>query len=115
PAIRRLTRAVSVEPANLILPLFVRAGERIRQPIGSMPGQFQLSIDELVAEAQQAAELGLGGVILFGIPAEKDARGSDSMRDEGIMQQAVAALKQQTPELLVATDVCFCEYTDHGH
>ena len=115
PGVRRLTRDIRLDPANLIQPLFVRPGKGIRQPIESMPGQFQLSLDGLVGEGQRALELGLGGVILFGIPAEKDAHGSDSFADEGIMQQAVAALKQAVPDLLVITDVCFCEYTDHGH
>ena len=80
-----------------------------------MPGHFQLSIDHIVAEARQAVELGIGGVILFGIPAAKDAAGSDSYDDRGIVQQAVRAIKDATPNLLVITDVCFCEYTDHGH
>lgn len=80
-----------------------------------MPGQFQLSIDELVAEAQQALALGLGGILLFGLPDNKDATGSDSYSDQGIVQQAVSAVKEAVPELLVITDVCFCEYTDHGH
>ena len=80
-----------------------------------MPGQFQLSIDELVVEAQQALELGLGGILLFGLPDNKDATGSDSYSDQGIVQQAVSAVKEAVPELLMITDVCFCEYTDHGH
>jgi porphobilinogen synthase len=115
PRLRALVRDVELAPRQLILPLFVRSGSKVRQPIPSMPGHYQLSIDELTAEAQQAHELGLGGVLLFGIPDHKDATGSDSYCDDGIVQQAVVAIKRHVPELLVITDVCFCEYTDHGH
>ena len=115
PAVRRLVQGPRLDPSKLIWPLFVRSGEQLRQEITSMPGQFQLSIDELVAEAQQALELGLGGILLFGLPDNKDATGSDSYSDQGIVQQAVSAVKEAVPELLVITDVCFCEYTDHGH
>ena len=116
PAIRHLVRETSLSPDRLILPLFVRTGQNIRQPIYAMPGNFQLSIDELVKEAEEAAALGLGGIILFGIPDTKDAVGSDSMSDHGIIAQAVRAVKQALGDkLLVITDVCFCEYTDHGH
>lgn len=115
PAVRELIRDIDLSPRRLILPLFVRAGENIRQPIASMPGHFQLSPDLLADEINQASDLGIGGVILFGIPAEKDAQGSDSMHDAGIVQQAVAVAKQAAPEFLTITDVCFCEYTDHGH
>jgi len=116
PAIRQLVRETSLSPDRLILPLFVRPGQRIRQPISAMPGNFQLSIDELVKEAEEAVALGLGGIILFGIPDAKDAVGSDSMSDNGIIAQAVRAVKQTLGDkLLVITDVCFCEYTDHGH
>ena len=115
PAVRRLVRESGLSPANLILPLFVRAGEGIRQEISAMPGHFQFSPDRLGPEIRQAAELGLGGVILFGIPAEKDAAGSDSMSRYGVIPQAIGVAKQAAPELLVVTDVCFCEYTDHGH
>jgi porphobilinogen synthase len=115
PRVRELVRGTTLRPGNLILPLFARSGRGIRQAIGSMPGQFQLSLDELQKEAKEAAALGLGGIILFGIPDHKDARGSDSYSDAGIIQQAVKAAKDAAPGLLVATDVCFCEYTDHGH
>ncbi|MFP6672615.1 MAG: porphobilinogen synthase [Pirellulaceae bacterium] len=115
PAVRRLVQGPRLDPSKLIWPLFVRSGEQVRQEITSMPGQFQLSIDELVAEAQQALELGLGGILLFGLPDNKDATGSDSYSDQGIVQQAVSAVKEAVPELLVITDACFCEYTDHGH
>src|SRR5256885_3349407 len=115
PGLRRLVRQTTLSPANLVLPLFVRSGRNVRQEIASMPGNFQLSIDQLVDEAKEAQRLGLGGIILFGIPDEKDATGSDAVCDEGIIQQAVRAVKKAVPELLVMTDVCFCEYTDHGH
>jgi porphobilinogen synthase len=114
-SLRALIRETTLSPANLILPLFVRPGKNIRQPIGSMPGQFQLSLDELVVEVKEAQALGIAGVILFGIPAEKDLIGSDSYCDNGIVQQAVRAVKEAAPQLLCVTDVCFCEYTSHGH
>ena len=116
PAIRRLVQETTLSPERLILPLFVRSGQNIRHPISAMPGNFQLSIDELVKEAEEARSLGLGGIILFGIPDTKDAVGSDAMSDNGIIPQAVRAIKQTLGnKLLVITDVCFCEYTDHGH
>lgn len=115
PAVRRLVQTTRLDPAQLILPLFVRPGEAVRRPIASMPGHAQLSIDLLTGEARSAAAAGLGGVLLFGIPAEKDDRGSDACSEQGIVPQAVRALKAAVPELLVITDVCFCEYTSHGH
>jgi porphobilinogen synthase len=115
PAVRSLVRETRLHPANLILPLFARTGKSLQQPISSMPGHAQLSVDLIAEEARQAAKLGLGGIILFGIPAEKDALGRDSYSNSGIVQQAVKASKDAAPELLVITDVCFCEYTDHGH
>jgi porphobilinogen synthase len=115
PAMRQLVQQTVLSPANLVLPLFVRAGHNERVPIASMPGHFQLSPDLLAEEVRSAADAGLGGVILFGIPAAKDALGSDSYSDEGIIQRAVAIAKHAAPQMLVMTDVCFCEYTDHGH
>ena len=115
PAVRELVREIRLAPNKLILPLFVRTGQNVRQPIAAMPGHAQLSPDLIAEEAQQAANLGLGGVLLFGIPAEKDSLGSDSYSDEGIVQQGIRAAKQAAPDLLVVTDVCFCEYTSHGH
>lgn len=115
PAIRKLIEGTRLDPSKLVLPLFVRSGEEPRQEIAAMPGQFQLSIDALITEARQALELGLGGILLFGVPDKKDPAGSDSYADQGIIQRAVAAVKEAVPELLVITDVCFCEYTDHGH
>src|SRR6476660_6891522 len=115
PAIRGLVRQTRLSLGSLILPLFARPGKGVRQPIISMPGHAQLSVDGIAEEARQAAKMGLGGIILFGIPAEKDSLGRDSYSDSGIVQQAVKAAKDAAPELLVITDVCFCEYTDHGH
>lgn len=115
PALRELVRETRLDPRQMILPLFVRSGERLRQPIGSMPGQAQLSLDELAVDVREAAALGLGGVILFGIPDAKDGVGSGSWQDDGIVQRAVRTAKDAAPDLLVITDVCFCEYTDHGH
>ncbi len=115
PAVRSLVRATSLSPANLVLPLFVRPGSGVRQEISSMPGHFQMSPDVLAEEAREVARLGLGGILLFGIPADKDERGSDAMSNQGIVAQAVRSVKQVAPDLLVITDVCFCEYTSHGH
>ncbi|HEY5315917.1 MAG TPA: porphobilinogen synthase, partial [Pirellulales bacterium] len=115
PQLRAMLREADIRPENLVYPMFVRAGSGVRQEIASMPGQFQLSLDAFRDEVGRVADLGLGGIILFGIPAAKDARGSDATSDEGIVQQAVRVAKRAAPELLVVTDVCFCEYTDHGH
>jgi porphobilinogen synthase len=98
-----------------VLPLFVRSGSGVRTPVESMPGVAQTSVDEMLNDAREAAELGVGGVLLFGIPDHKDATGSEAWNDEGPVQQAVRALKRDVPELVVITDVCLCEYTDHGH
>jgi porphobilinogen synthase len=115
PAVRRLVRETELSPADLILPLFVRPGKNVREEIASMPGNYQLSPDLLAEEIVQVGKLGIGGVILFGIPAEKDATGSDAMSDQGIIAQALRAAKQAAPDVLLITDVCCCEYTDHGH
>ncbi len=115
PLVRELVRDVRLAPANFILPLFVRAGRGVKQEIGSMPGHFQWSPDRLAEEVRAIADLGLGGIMLFGIPEKKDAAGSDSYSDSGIVQQAIRSVKGAAPNLLVITDVCFCEYTDHGH
>jgi porphobilinogen synthase len=114
-AMRDLVRETHLQPANFILPLFVVEGEGIRKEIKSMPGNAQLSIDELVKEAREAKSLGVGGVILFGIPKHKDEDATGAYDDEGIVQKAVAVLKNEVPGLLVVTDVCNCEYTSHGH
>jgi len=115
PAVRKLVQEVTLAPSNMVLPLFIRPGRNIRQPIGSMPGHAQISPDQLPAELEEVQKLGLGGVILFGIPESKDATGSDSTSDGGIVQQALAVAKKAAPDVLVMTDVCFCEYTSHGH
>jgi len=115
PAVRELVKETRISPANLILPLFVRPGRAVKQEIAAMPGNFQLSPDMLADEVSQAVELGLGGVILFGIPEKKDATGSDALSDAGIIPQAIRTAKRAARDFLVITDVCFCEYTDHGH
>ncbi len=115
PAMRALVRETHLHPAQFILPLFVRPGVRIRNPISSMPGCAQTSVDEAVRDAAAAAAAGVGGVILFGIPAEKDAVGSGASDADGPVATAVRAIKAALPDLLVITDVCMCEYTDHGH
>jgi porphobilinogen synthase len=114
PAIRAMVRETELNAQDFIYPLFVRHGEG-RTEIRSMPGVFQLSVDEAVREAESAAALGILSVILFGIPAEKDPLGLENFADDGIVQQAIRAIKQNIPEMVVMTDVCLCEYTDHGH
>src|SRR4051795_3156887 len=114
-AMRRLVREATLAPSQFILPLFVCEGEGIRKEIGSMPGNAQLSVDNLVREAEECKRLGLGGLILFGIPETKDELASQAYSDEGIVQRAVRSLKREVPGVLVMTDVCNCEYTSHGH
>ena len=113
--LRLMVAETSLSARQLILPLFVRPGKKERRPILSMPGVFQLSIDELIKEATQAAEAGVPAVILFGIPPHKDIRARGAYSPKGIVQQAVRALKKALPDLLVVTDVCLCEYMSHGH
>src|SRR5579862_739218 len=113
--LRTLVRETRLDPSQFILPLFVCPGEGVRKAIGSMPGNFQLSIDELVKECETVLSAGVGGVILFGIPDKKDEVASEAYSDDGIVQRAVRALKRAHPQLLVMTDVCNCEYTSHGH
>jgi porphobilinogen synthase len=108
-------RETQLSAAQLVLPLFVRAGRKLRRPIAAMPGVFQLSPDELLREATRAHELGVPAVLLFGIPERKDATASGAYASNGIVQQAVRLLKKELPELLVITDVCLCEYMEHGH
>ena len=115
PAVRRLVRETALGPSQLVLPLFVRPGRRSGRRSPPCPATASSRPTCWPTRSAQAAELGLGGVLLFGIPAEKDAAGSDAMSDAGIIPQAVRAVKQAAPDLLVITDVCFCEYTDHGH
>ncbi len=113
--IRRLVRETQLAPSQFVLPLFVCPGEGVRKEIRSMPGHAQLSLDNLVREADECQSIGIGGVILFGIPEEKDEIASGAYDANGITQRAVRALKKETPGLLVMTDVCNCEYTSHGH
>jgi porphobilinogen synthase len=114
-AIRRLVRETRLSPEDFVYPLFVVHGSGVRNAIPSMPGQAQLSVDQLPAEAQELRELGIPAVLLFGIPASKDEQATGAYLPDGIVQQAVRALKQADPALLVITDVCLCEYTSHGH
>lgn len=115
PALRRMVRETEVEAGDLILPLFVVPGSGVRRPVGSMPGVAQTSIDELLHDAAEAFELGIPAVLLFGVPESKDELGSSGYAEDGIVQEAVRALKRELPELVVITDVCLCEYTSHGH
>ena len=114
-ALRGLVRETRIDPASFIYPLFVVEGRGVREPIGSMPGQFRLSTDMLAAEAAELRDLGVRAVLLFGVPDDKDAEGTGAWIAEGITQRAVDALKQADPSLAVVADVCLCEYTDHGH
>jgi porphobilinogen synthase len=114
-ALRSLVRETVLAPSQLVLPLFVRAGKGVRMPVSSMAGVAQTSVDELVRDATAAAEQGVGGVLLFGIPEHKDETGSGAWDDAGPVQEAVRALKRELPQIVVITDVCMCEYTSHGH
>ena len=113
--LRNLIRETSLEPRNFIYPLFVGPGKDKAQPVSSMPGVAQLTVDRAVRECQEVNALGIPAVILFGIPEHKDSTGSEAYEDHGVVQQAIRAIKETLPELLVITDVCLCEYTDHGH
>jgi porphobilinogen synthase len=116
PLVRELVRETALEPRDFILPLFIRPGRGIKKEIASMPGNFQLSVDRLADEVGTAVDLGLRSFILFGIPSHKDATGSSALEDDGIVQQALRALRAAFKEtVLLITDECFCEYTDHGH
>ena len=114
-AIRDMVRETSISVKDFIAPLFVKHGKGLKDPIPSMPGQYQFSVDTLVQEAEEIWELGIPSVILFGLPDAKDATGTRSWAEDGIVQMAVKALKDRLPEMVVMTDVCMCEYTDHGH
>src|SRR5919202_4330488 len=113
--LRELVRETELDVRRLVYPMFVTLGAEGRQPIDSMPGISRLSISAAVEEAAEAADLGILAVLLFGIPAAKDAEGSGAWDDEGVVQLATRAIKEACPGLLVITDVCLCEYTDHGH
>ena len=115
PALRRMVRETTLSPDNFIYPLFVCPGSGVRREISSLPGQFHLSVDQLAAEATDIARLGIPAVILFGLPSSKDEVGSESWRSDGVVQKAIATMKKAVPDLCVAVDACFCEYTTHGH
>lgn len=113
--VRHLVRKHSIDIAKLVMPIFIKHGTNIKAPIKSMPGMYQISIDRLAEEIKEIVDAGIKAVILFGIPANKDAEGSDASSDDGIIQRAIPVIKQLAPSLLIISDVCFCEYTDHGH
>jgi porphobilinogen synthase len=113
--LRRMVRETLITPADFIYPLFVREGVDDVRPIASMPGQKQFTVDHLAAEAREIAALGIPAVILFGIPTKKDACGSENYNPQGVVPRAIRAIKEAAPELVVISDMCFCEYTDHGH
>jgi len=113
--LRSLVRETSLSTAGLVYPMFVCPGEKVRQEVSSMPGVYQQSVDQIVEECREVATLGLPAVILFGLPETKDGKGSSSLSPNGVVQRAVAAIKKANLNLLVLTDVCLCEYTDHGH
>ena len=113
--IRRMVKETCIRVDDLIFPIFVKHGKGEREPIPSMVGHYQLSVDELVKEAEEVWSLGIPGIILFGLPRVKDRLGSEAYARDGIVQKAVAAVKERVPELVVLTDVCLCQYTDHGH
>jgi porphobilinogen synthase len=110
-----MVRETRLDPAQFILPLFVCPGEGVRREIGAMPGNYQLSVDELVKECREVHSLGIGGIMLFGLPESKDETASGAYDDDGIVQRAIRALRREVPKLMVVTDVCNCEYTSHGH
>ncbi len=114
-AFRRMIRETTLSVDDLILPIFAISGQNIKNPISSMPGHFQLSIDNLIKTSKKAFELGIPAVMLFGIPDKKDPLATSAYAKDGIVQQAVKSLKDKLPELVVITDVCLCQYTDHGH
>ena len=115
PVLRQMVRETTLTPDDFIYPMFVVHGQGVRREIKSMPGIHQLSVDQAVTEARGAADLDIPSILLFGIPAVKDAIGSENFSDQGIVQQAIRAIKEASPELIVIADVCMCEYTDHGH
>ena len=115
PALRNLVRETHLAPAQLVLPVFVRNGNKVRRAVDAMPGVSQTSIDEMLRDAEAAAKAGVGGIILFGVPDTKDATGTSAWDEKGAVQLGVRALKKEFPQLVTITDVCMCEYTDHGH
>ena len=115
PAIRQMVRETTLSVKDFIYPLFVRHGQQIKDPIASMPGQYHFSVDRIANEVEEIWSLGIPSIILFGLPDKKDAVGSGSYAEDGVVQQAILAIKEKVPEMVVMTDVCLCEYTDHGH
>lgn len=115
PGFRAMVRETRLTPADFIYPYFVMHGQNVRRPISSMPGVYQLSVDQLAKEAEAVVGLGIPAVILFGLPAEKDPVGLENFAHDGVVQQAIRAIKAAVPELIVVSDLCLCEYTDHGH
>ena len=115
PLLRSMVRETTLRADDFVYPLFAVHGRGVREAIGSMPGQYRLSIDELLKECKDAASMGIPAVLLFGLPRDKDPRGTEAYAEDGIIQQAVRAVKDTIPDLLVVTDVCLCEYTSHGH
>ena len=114
-AVRALVRETRLDPSRFIYPLFVREGRGIREPLPAMPGQWRVSPDRLAPEVDETRALGIGAILLFGIPAHKDAAGSGAYADDGVIQEAVRAIRTAHPDLVIVTDVCLCEYTSHGH
>jgi porphobilinogen synthase len=112
---RRMTRETRLSVDDFVYPIFVTHGRDVRNEIGPMPGMYQLSLDQLIAEVGEVSELGIPAVLLFGIPADKDPLGTEAYEPGGIVQEAIRVIKQTTPELMIVTDLCLCEYTDHGH
>jgi len=115
PTLRNLVHETRLHKDDFIYPLFIKEGEGIKKEVGSMPGVFQMSLDEILKECAVLQDLGLNSILLFGIPEVKDSIGSDSLSDEGIIARSIRAIKKDFPDMFVVTDVCFCEYTDHGH
>jgi porphobilinogen synthase len=114
-AIRDMVRETDLSPNDFVFPLFVRYGHNEKEPITSMPGQYRFSVDMVVNEAEEIRSLGIPSIILFGIPEEKDAVGSSAYDEDGVVQRAIKAIKDRLPDMVIITDVCLCEYTDHGH
>jgi len=114
-SIREMVRETTISVKDLIPPLFVKYGQGRKDPILSMPGQYQFSVDTIVTEVEELYALGIPAVMLFGLPEKKDATGSCSYAEDGVVQKAVVAIKSRLPDMVVMTDVCLCEYTDHGH
>src|SRR6185369_14637095 len=115
PSLRRMVRETTIAPDNFIYPLFVKPGKGEKTEISSLPGQYHFSADMVAREAEEIAKLGIPAVILFGLPEKKDEVGSEAWHPEGVVQKAIRAIKKAVPELTVAVDACFCEYTTHGH